>query len=149
MIYVFVCVSEKCIGKSSAAQCFSCLVPHENKLGIKFVEDDDLYNEIAHKTNNQLRAMGHTIPVKEEESKSGEEGQIDSSGKDKMTKNKEALAKYYADNAEYDEEDEEGWEEVDPGEYMGNKEMQRIARSLEQKRIIFAKEFLIDNEKEL
>lgn len=77
MIYVFVCVSEKCIGKATAARCFSCLVPHENKLGIKFLEDDKQYNEVAHKTDNQLRAMGYTIPVKKEEAK--EEGQIDSS----------------------------------------------------------------------
>ena len=44
-------------------------MPHKNKLGIKFLEDDSKYNEAMFKTNNQLRAMGYVIPVKKEESK--------------------------------------------------------------------------------
>lgn len=72
MLYIFVCVSEKCIGTASAVHCFSCLVPHVNDLGVKFLEDGQ-FNEAAHKTDNQLRALGYRIPVKRKEESKVEE----------------------------------------------------------------------------
>ena len=62
MIYVFVCVSEKCIGTKTAVHCYSCLVPHENELGVAFAKDSKEYNEIYQKTNNQLRAWATKSP---------------------------------------------------------------------------------------
>jgi hypothetical protein len=51
-------------------------VPHKNNLGIEFLTDDGKFNEVAYKTDNQLRAMGYTIPVKKsEESKEAADGQ--------------------------------------------------------------------------
>ena len=57
MLYVFTCLSEKCIGTQNAIKCYSAIVPHINNLDIKFAEDED-FNKIWDKTPNQLRAMG-------------------------------------------------------------------------------------------
>ena len=55
-------------------------MPHDNKLGVKFVEDDAAFNDVIYKTDNQLRAMGYKIPV----SKKNEEAKSDAK-KDKQT----------------------------------------------------------------
>ena len=62
MLYVFVCVSEKCINTQNAVKCFRCLVPHENGL-ISFASEED-YDKIFNKTDNQLISMGLLQPTK-------------------------------------------------------------------------------------
>ena len=64
MIYVFLCVSEKCIGTQRAVRVFRCIVPHANDV-IAF-DADGTYFDIQHKTDNQLIALGYRINKKEE-----------------------------------------------------------------------------------
>lgn len=113
-IYVFLCVSEQCIATSSAVKVFTCLVPHKNKLGIKFIEDDSVFDKIMKKTDNQLRAMGYQIPTKKvtEEDKNRE--QEEDSADAKKKKNQEALDKYY--KRQKDEEDDDDWEDLSDGD---------------------------------
>ena len=66
MLYVFLCVSEKCINTQNAVKVYRCIVPHENE---KINFDEDTFYEIQHKTDNQLRAMGWKIAPKAEEKK--------------------------------------------------------------------------------
>lgn len=79
-IYVFLCVSEMCIAKKDSVRVFTCLVPHTNNLGVKFIEDDQAYNAIVGKTDNQLRALGYKIPSdakkQKEDSKEQDDDQI-------------------------------------------------------------------------
>jgi pre-rRNA-processing protein TSR4 len=50
MLYVFLCVSEKCIGTQRAVRVFRCIVPHANdKLNF---DDEGTYFDIQHKTDN-------------------------------------------------------------------------------------------------
>lgn len=79
MLYVFTCLSEKCIGTQNAIKCYSAIVPHDNNLGIKFASDDE-YNKIWDKTPNQLRALGIEMKTqKSQEEDKTEQDQIDSS----------------------------------------------------------------------
>ena len=64
MLYVYACLSEKCIDQSSAVKCLSCVVPHKNP-HVKF-SDDDTYDKIVGKTNNQLIAMGYDVKSQRE-----------------------------------------------------------------------------------
>jgi hypothetical protein len=56
---------------------YRCLVPYDNKAGVKFASDDE-YNQVFDKSLNQLRALGITVPKEEkqddlvEENKDGE-----------------------------------------------------------------------------
>ena len=64
MLYVFVCLSEKCIGTQNAVRTFRCIVPNDNNF-MKFASDDD-YDKIFQKTDNQLISMGIIKPQKKE-----------------------------------------------------------------------------------
>ena len=57
MLYIFVCLSEKCVSTQNAVHCYRCLIPHDNNM-IKFASDEE-YDKIYQKTNNQLIAMGY------------------------------------------------------------------------------------------
>jgi hypothetical protein len=46
MLYVFVCLSEKCINTQNAVCVFTAMVPHENQVGAQFKGDED-YKLIA------------------------------------------------------------------------------------------------------
>ena len=67
MLYVFACLSEKCIGTQDAIRVFKAIVPDTNSLGIKFQSDEQI-NTIYDKSNNQLTAMG-ILDAKQEELK--------------------------------------------------------------------------------
>jgi len=159
MIYVFVCVSEKCIGTKTAVRCYSCLVPHENELGVAFAKDSKEYNEIYQKTNNQLRALGYQIPAKqgqeklaEESKQGGADSQIDSSST-------QATSKRTFDR--FPDGDDDGWKDVnheddnDDDEFGKKKaaayihNVKRIEKALQQKKIVFQKEYLIDSDIEV
>ena len=73
MLYVFVCISEECIGTQNAFKVFRCMIPHYNQL-IKFADDSE-FDKIWGKTDNQLISMGYKIQKKD----SGGGDQIDSS----------------------------------------------------------------------
>lgn len=62
MLYVFVCISEKCIGTQNAVKVFKCVIPHDNKF-IKFASEEE-YDKIWGKTDNQLISMGYKINKK-------------------------------------------------------------------------------------
>jgi len=62
MLYIFLCVSEKCIGTQRAVRVFRCIVPHKNDV-IAF--DEGTYFDIQHKTDNQLIALGYKINKKD------------------------------------------------------------------------------------
>jgi hypothetical protein len=51
MLYVFVCLSDKCIGTQNAVKVYRAMVPDQNTLGIKFANEVE-QNEIWEKTNN-------------------------------------------------------------------------------------------------
>lgn len=51
MLYVFVCLSDKCIGTQNAVQCFRGMIPHHNSLGVVFKTDDEV-NSVFEKSNN-------------------------------------------------------------------------------------------------
>jgi hypothetical protein len=59
MLYVFVCISEKCIGTQDAVKVFKCVIPHQNK-HIKFANEAD-FDKIWGKTDNQLISMGFKL----------------------------------------------------------------------------------------
>ena len=51
MLYVFCCLSEKCIGTQGAIRCYKCVIPHENNVGMEFATDD-MFNDVSDKTDN-------------------------------------------------------------------------------------------------
>lgn len=163
MIYVFVCVSEKCIGTKTAVHCYSCLVPHENELGVAFAEDNQEYNEIYQKTNNQLRALGYKIPTKqgqeklEEEAKLGEaENQIKSSTT-QASSNQESDKLKQGDDDDWEDVNQDGADQEEADEDVFGKKraaekaqrIKEIEKALEQKKIVFQKEYLIDSDIEV
>ena len=64
MLYVFVCLSEECIGSQNAVRVFRCIIPDDNKF-LKFASDED-FDKIFQKTDNQLISMGLIKPPKKE-----------------------------------------------------------------------------------
>ena len=57
MLYVFLCLSEKCINSQKALRCFKSIVKHSDQL---FASDKE-FNAIYSKTNNQLVGMGYSL----------------------------------------------------------------------------------------
>jgi hypothetical protein len=50
MLYIFVCISEKCIGTQNAVKVFRCVIPHATDL-IKFASETD-YDKVFDRTDN-------------------------------------------------------------------------------------------------
>ena len=122
MLYVFTCLSEKCIKTQNSIKTLSCIFKDSDGT---FVQDEE-YNKVYQKTNNQLIGMGYKfdqfMPPKEEHKV--EEGQIDSN----------------------QEEDPEFSVNMGSG-VLGNEEFERMRVAVQNKHIIID-EYIIEPEPE-
>lgn len=83
MLYVFVCLSDKCIGTQKAVRVFRCIVKQDNELFSTSEELDEIYS----KTDNQLRGLGYDIKKilnTQEEEKKDEEDEEDEDDEDQI-----------------------------------------------------------------
>ena len=65
MIYVFLCVSEKCIGTQNCLRVWRCIAPDDNKL-ITFATDQE-FDLVSRLNDKQLEKKGYTQNKEDEE----------------------------------------------------------------------------------
>ena len=64
MIYVFVCVSDKCIGTQQAIKVYKCVVPDSENFA-----DDQKYDDVCKLDDKQLIKMGLIDDPKKQDEK--------------------------------------------------------------------------------